>query len=341
MATQNIIADSLPAYVQQNRDQILAKVLFRGGTIEKMAKQTGIKTTAAINYLDTDPVFQNGLGCSFDAQGTATLTQREIETGLIKVNMDFCPDTLLGKYAEYMVAIRATAEDLPFEEYLVESIIANINKKMEKAVWQGDTASADPSLSHFDGLLKIANAEADTVKVAIAANTSAYDAIKAVYMSIPEEVLDKGARIFVSPALFREFSQEMVEKNYYHYSGAQDENIQEFVFPGTNVRVVSTSGLSGTQNILATYYDNMFYGCDAVDDKEEVDLWFSKDDRVFKLAVRWNAGTQFAFPDAVVLGTIATPASSPARTASSTTAKAAGTAATSAPTPASEASAQA
>lgn len=306
---QNIIVDTLPDYVEQRRDELISKVVFGGRTIEKMAKQTGIKTKAALNYLQTDPVFQEGLGCNFTPQGTAELTQREIETGLIKVNMEFCPDTLLGKWAEYLVAIRATAEDLPFEEYLVASIMANINKKMEKAVWQGDTDSSDESLSHFDGLLKIANAEAGTMKVAIAANTSAYEAIKAVYMAIPEEVLDKGARIFVSPALFREFTQEMVEKNYYHYSGAQDANVQEFIFPGTNVRVDSTPGLTGTQNILATYYDNMFYGCDAVDDKEIFDLWFSKDDRVFKLAVRWNAGTQFAFPDEVVLGTIAAPAS--------------------------------
>ena len=312
MATQNIITDTLPAYVEQNREELISKVIFRGGTIEKMAKQTGIKTKAALNYLQTDPTFQDGNGCGFNPQGTAALTQREISTGLIKVNMEFCPDTLLGKWAEYLVAIRATKDELPFEQYLIESIIANINKKMDKAVWQGDTTSEDESLSHFDGLLKIAGAEADTVKVAIAANTSAYDAIKTVYMAIPEQVLDKGARIFVSPALFREFTQEMVEKNYYHYSGAQDQNVEEFVFPGTNVRVESTPGLSGTQNILATYTHNMFYGCDAVDDKEELKLWFSNDADLFRLKVKWNAGTQFAFPDEVVLGTIATAAAAPA-----------------------------
>lgn len=308
MATQNIITTTLPDYVEQNRLPLLSKVIFGGGTIEKMAKQTGIKTKAAINYLDTDPVFQDGNGCGFSAQGTAELTQREIETGMVKVNMEFCPDTLLGKWAEYLVQIKATRDELPFEQYLVDNIIAKINKKMEKAVWQGDTTSSDESLSHFDGLLKIAGAATETVKVAIAAGTSAYASIKAVYMQIPEETLGKDAVIFVAPALFREFTQEMVEKNYYHYSGAQDENVREFVFPGTNVRVVSTPGLAGTQNILAASYDNMFYGCDAVNDKEEIKLWFSDDDDIFKLKVKWNAGTQFAFPDEVVLATIAKPA---------------------------------
>ncbi len=307
MATNNIIATSLPEYVEQNKLPLINKVVFGGRTIGLMVKQTGIKTKAAINYLDTDPTFQDGNGCGFTAQGTATLTQREIETGLIKVNMDFCPDTLLGKYAEYLVRIGATSEELPFEQYLMENIISHINNKMEIAVWQGDTSSGDDNLKRFDGMLKIATDEADVVDVAIAKDTPAYDAIKQVYMAIPEEIIERSdIYIFVSPELFREFTQEMVEKNYYHYSGPQNEAPREFIFPGTNVRVTSTLGLAGKKNILATYRENMFYGCDVESDKEEIKLWFSDDDDVFKMKVKWNAGTQFAFPDRVVLGTIAT-----------------------------------
>lgn len=306
MATNNIIATSLPEYVEQNKLPLVNMVVFGGRTIGMMAKQTGIKTKAAINYLDTDPTFQDGSSCGFTAQGTATLTQREIVTGLIKVNMDFCPSTLLGKYAEYLVRIGARSEELPFEQYLIENIISHINNKMEMAVWQGDTSSGDDNLKRFDGLIKIATDEADVVDVAITAQTTAYDAIKQVYMAIPESIIERNdVYIFVSPELFREFTQEMVEKNYYHYSGPQNEAPREFMFPGTNVRVASTLGLTGTKSIFATYLENMYYGCDVEGDKEEIKVWFSDDDDVFKMKVRWNAGTQVAFPDRVVLGTIA------------------------------------
>lgn len=306
MPTNNIIVDTLPAYVEQRRLPLLGKVIFKGGTIRNMAKQTGIKTKAAINYVNTDPTFQAGGDCGFNPLGTASLTQRQIETGQIKVNMEFCAKNVLGTWAEYQIRINARENRLPFEEEFIGDIIANIQKKMDKAVWQGDTTSTDADLKQFDGLLKIAGAEATTVKVDIAAGTSAYDAIEAVYMAIPEEVLDKKARIFVAPALFRQFMQEMVKKNYYHYSGPQDENVREFVFPGSDVLVVSTPGLAGTQNILASYYGNMFYGCDAENDAEKFDLWFEKKDDKFLLKVEWNAGVQFAFPDEVVLATIAT-----------------------------------
>lgn len=307
MATKNFIVDKLPAYVEQNRDPLLSHVLFPDdGTIAQMTLQTGIKSSAAINYLHTDPVFQDGNGCGFDAQGTAELTQRLINTGLIKVNMDICPDTLLGKWPEYQVAIRATKNKLPFEEYLMKDIIAGINEKMETAVWQGDTSSSNGDLNRFDGMLKLATAEADTKKVNIAAGTSAYDAIMDVYMKVPEVVLKQRCLIFVSPALFRQFTVELVAKNYFHYSGPQDEDVTEFILPGTKARVIMADGLADTQNILASSKANMYYGCDAVSDKEELKLWFSDDDDVFKLKVKWNAGVQFAFPDRVVLGTIAT-----------------------------------
>lgn len=306
----NFDVTALPAYVEQRRDDLLNKLVFEGRTISRMRKQTGIKTKAAINYLDTAPVFQDGSTCGFNAQGTVALTQREISTGVIKVNMEICPKTLLGTYAEYLVRMSALAEAerMPFEEYVLRNIVNKIKKGMEVAVWQGDTASEDAGLKHFDGLLKIAQNDAGVVDAAISAITtpeSAYNAIQQMYLAIPEPALDNNARIFVSPAVFRLFSVAMVQKNYFHYSGAQDEDVREFVFPGTNVRVVSTEGLAGTNYMLASTEENMYYGTDREGDEEDIKLWFSDDDDIWKLKVQWNAGVQFAFPDHVVLGTIA------------------------------------
>ena len=37
---------------------------------------------------------------------------------------------------------------------------------------------------------------------------------------------------------------------------------------------------------------------------ETFDLWYSKDNQEFRLAVKFNAGVQVAFPDEVVLGVL-------------------------------------
>ena len=42
-------------------------------------------------------------------------------------------------------------------------------------------------------------------------------------------------------------------------------------------------------------------GVDLINDKEEFDLFYSKDDRVWKLVIEFVLGFQIAFPDEMVL----------------------------------------
>ena len=308
MPSSNFVVSSLPSYVQDNKDLIIKNFALVGtASRQRFGLQTGIKTSAYLNYLELNPTLQDGKGCGFSASGTATLTQRTITTAIIKVNMDICPDSLLGKYPEYLVRIGANSDELPFEQYVVDGITAELNKKIEKLIWQGDTTrTTDTDLKWINGILKQLARDSDKVAPSIAPGTAIYNAIKAVYLAIPEETLERGAEIYISPANYRDFLQAMVEKNYFHYSGPQDAAPEEFVFPGTDVKVVKTPGLAGVNNlIVASFPENFVYGCDAEGDLEEVKIWFSDDDDLFKLKVKWNSGIAYRFPNQVTLGTIA------------------------------------
>lgn len=308
MATENFIVTSLPEYVQNNKELLVNKFgLLGNSTRQRISIQTGVKGKAALNYLDINPVLQDGAECAFTPEGTAVLSNRDIETAIIKVDMEFCPRTLRGKYAEYLIRINAVEEGnkLPFEEYVLDLIIDSINDRIETMIWQGNTAlTSDNTRKWIDGFLKLATDATGVVDVAIAANKTAYEAILDVYMALPEGILEMTPEIYVSPALFRKFVQEMVAQNWYQITiGAPQD---EFMLPGTDVKVVKTKGLAGTQNIVGTFPKNLYYATDMEGDEEDIDLWYSKDDRVFKLEVLWNSGVQIAYPDMVVLGTIAT-----------------------------------
>lgn len=312
------LSTNLPDFVKNNEEILVKEVVFGSDTISRITPQVGIKTSAAINFLSAAPVFQNGKGCGFTPINTATLTQRTIVTGLIKVNEEVCPDTLLGYWPEYLVHIPADTReggDFPFEEYLVRAITDSIKKDLEKAIWQGNTTSSDTQLKWFDGFLKIVANEESHVAVSIAAGSSAFDAIKAVWLALPEIILDKNPLAFVSPALFRQFMAELVEKNYYHYSGAQAEAPKSFIFPGTNLEVIPTPGLAGTLKIFASVRENMYYGTDVVDAKERFQIDYLEKEEVYAVKVRWNSGVQVAFPDWCVIGTLASTPVSPASTA--------------------------
>lgn len=301
----------LTTYVDVNRDALIKSVVIGaeyGDTIPQLAKQLGVKTKERLNYLDVDPTFQDGKGCGFSADGKTEFSEREIETAIFKVNDSWCPDDLLAKFAEYMVRFgaNANAEDgMPFEREIMGEIVRKINQKMEKAVWQGDTSGTDL----IDGFLTqaLGDDSASTIAVSYTAATSAislYEAVKAVISKIPEEILDD-AVVFVSPAVFRALCFELTEKNMYHFPsdkvGAEIED-RDIIFPGTGVRVHKTYGLSGDKkHIYSSAYKNMVYAADLMNDKEEARLWFSDDDDVYKLKIKWNAGVATLYPDEVVV----------------------------------------
>ena len=56
MANINFLVDSLPAYVQENRDILVKDFALSGrGTRGRIAIQPGVKLNAAINFLDVHP----------------------------------------------------------------------------------------------------------------------------------------------------------------------------------------------------------------------------------------------------------------------------------------------
>jgi hypothetical protein len=269
-----------------------------------MTIQTGVKYKEHLHILDVDPVFGDGSDCGFSAAGTATLTERLIQVAPINVDMEICPKNLLGTYAEYEVRMSAQDNPLPFEEYLIEGIISGINKKIEKAIWLGDVSqTSDPVLKWIDGIVEICKdsvtASTGVISVTLT-GLNAYEGVMAVYNALPENVLELGAEIYCSPAIFRAFVQSLVNLNLYHYNPGAPED--EVLIPGTNAKVVKTAGLAGSYALVGTYGRNLVFGTDGQNDSEEVDSWWSKDKRTWNLAVEFNMGVQIAFLDRVAYG---------------------------------------
>lgn len=302
----NFTVSGLSAYVKNNEDALIKSVVLgevKGDTIGNLSKQLGIKTKERLNYLNVEPSFQDGTNCGFSAVGSTEFTERDLETKQYKVQDEYCDRLLLGKWAEYQVKINAQkdASDLPFEAELMNEIIGGINAKMENEVWLG-TGTGSSLIKGFVTLATSADS-ASTVAVSIESGTSVYNAIKKVVMAIPERIIDD-AVIFVSPAIYRAFVQEMVEKNYFHYKNDGDVEDRDITFPGTDIKVHKTIGLTGDKkHIYASTYKNMVYGADLMGDDEKVKVWYDDNSELFKYSIRWNAGVMTYFPDMVVLGT--------------------------------------
>lgn len=93
--TYNPVMESLPKYVEEHRLPLIAKAVLGGNSAKLFNLQTGVKTSAALNLLSTDVEFGDGSTCGWDPTGTQELSQRLLETGLIKINMPYCEKDML------------------------------------------------------------------------------------------------------------------------------------------------------------------------------------------------------------------------------------------------------
>lgn len=298
----------LTAYVKDNRELLTKEAIFgsrKGDTIAKAGKELGVKNKARMHQLSVNAPLQNGKGCGFNASGDDTISEREIEVAIMKVNKSWCPDDLIGKLYENEVNLAAGRETLPFEAKLMEEVNLSVNKQLEELVWKGDKNAASPDL--INGLLTIAKGadSASTITTSIASGTSVYNSVKQVIMAIPEDLLDE-AVVFAAPAIYRKFVDELVEKNLYHFAPGADQEDRDIYFPGTSIPVHKTIGLTGNKrDIYCTSWNNIRFATDLLEDKEEYRVWFSEDDDNFKLKIKFAAGVNTVYPDFVVLGTAA------------------------------------
>lgn len=295
------IINSLPEYVEQNRLPLLRNLVIGNRSAKEFNLQTGIKGETAINYLNTEITFGDGSTCVWAPTGTSTLSQRTIKPGYIKVNMTFCDKDLLKTFANHEVRIAAGQKTLPFEEDFIKGVAENIAANLEKAMWQGDTQSLDPNLSKFDGIEKIVSNEASAIDVTVNSNDTATSILMAVYNAMPEELLaNKEVIVYMKASLYRQYIQELIANgNLVITTGVNDVAMPaSILMPGTNVRVIPVEGMANYA--IASFRDNFVYGVDMAGDSEKIDLWYSQDNREFRLAVEFIAGVQVVYPELVV-----------------------------------------
>lgn len=289
---------TLSNYVEEKRLPLIAKSFLRGKTIDLIQLETGVLQDTALNLVSASVEFGDGASCGFNPTDGVALSQRILKPTFLKVNQVFCDKDLLKKWASYEVKLAAGREQLPFEEKFMEEISNAISESIEKLVWQGDSSHTNEP----DGFLKILETVGSGVVSATwSAGTTAYNKIKAVYNAIPANIIDKeDTVIFVGEETYREFIQELVAANLYHFS--PDYRAGEYMVPGTSIRVIAVNGLNGTGKIVAGRLSNFFYGVGAEDDKDTFDFWYSQDNREFRLAVYFAIAVQIAYPNEIVLG---------------------------------------
>ena len=293
---------TLTDYTREHNLPLLKKSLFGSRTANLFAKQTGIKSKAALNLFDTDAQFQDG-ACSFISSGSTAFTQRVIEVADVSVQEALCPRDLEKKWTQHEVMVGSAPDSVPFEVDFTDRKAQVISKQLETAVWQGDTDSATNNLSKFDGILKhLTEASASLANYSSGSapdSGSVVGIIDEVYSNIPADIIEEeDVRIFVGNDVFRTYALALRDKNLFQYS-TQPSN-WEIIVPGTDIRVTAVNGMNTTGDVVAAKTEHLFVGVDLEGEEDDFELWYSQDNRQVRFAVDFKMGTQIAFPDQIV-----------------------------------------
>ena len=297
-----INTSSLTAYVGDNKEKLISKAVIGAKSASKFNLVTGVKGAQKLNLLDTTVVLQDGSACGWTEAGTSKLSQRTIEAKPIKVNQEFCDKQLLATSLNYEVKVAAGQKTLPFEEDFVNGVMDGIAAEVEKTIWQGDTSKS--TLNRFDGLIKILSGATLAGTYSIQSGDTVSTIVSKTYALIPSAAFEAGNVVmYMGSDMYRTWIQELIANGHLVISNAVEDVAMpdSLLIPGTNVRVEGVAGLDGTKKVYASYADNFVFGTDMQGDEEIASLWYSQDNRTFRLAVEFVAGVQVAFPELIAV----------------------------------------
>lgn len=297
-----INTSSLTAYVGDNKEKLISKAVIGAKSASKFNLVTGVKGAQKLNLLDTTVSLQDGSACGWTEAGTSKLSQRTIEAKPIKVNQSFCDKQLLATSLNYEVKVAAGQKTLPFEEEFVNGVIDGVAAEVEKTIWQGDTSKS--TLNRFDGLIKILSGATVAGTYSIQSGDTVSTIVSKTYALIPSAAYQAGNVVmYMGSDMYRTWIQELIANGHLVISNAVEDVAMpdSLLIPGTNVRVEGVAGLDGTKKVYASYADNFVFGTDMQGDEEKAELWYSKDNREFRLALEFVAGVQVAFPELVAV----------------------------------------
>ena len=299
--------NGLQAYVDQERMNLIKKMILGGRSTRFLTVQPDIKSAASINLLSSQLVAQSG-GCGFTDAGQTILTQNTLNVCPLKVNESICIDTLEQYYTQAMLAPGSYDTDFGWEQLYTEEKVSQISSLIDSLIWVGNS-SVTGQTGLCDGFVTLANTtysgsvvdgNVQNVTAITAANIISIvdDAVNV----IPANIIDMDdLYLYCGYDFYRTYATALRNANLFAYTGAEDqgESFSQMV-PGTNVRLIAVKGLNGTNKFFISSKSNLYFGTDLLNDYENLEIFYSMDFQEVRVVAKWKSGVNAAFWDYVV-----------------------------------------
>ena len=276
---------ALPAYTDQLSLDLISKVVLKTDLLDYVDLRSGFSSgTVAINLVDADlPV--SALSCGWTSDGQVTYSQVNVTIESLQSKTEMCVEDLRAKYTSAFMSPGTGNDVIPFEQVISESYTDKLRKYNEGFLINGfgTTTGLKAQITSANG----ANLQAGT-PVAWTAST-AYEQALDLYDAIDESVKDRDDLIMVvSPDAYRALVRALVAQNLYHFNSVEGNDVM--ILPGTNVTVVKSSGLVGSDYKFAGPGKMILAATGLTDELDTFRFFYDEAADVMKFRAAWRLG---------------------------------------------------
>lgn len=289
-------------YLNQLKEGLVAKMVTEGVTTDIVDIVPGVKNAMTLNLVNNE-ITVSDAGCGFTPAGDVQLIQKELRVVSKCVQDTLCPadleKTYLGTYMR-------NNKEIPFIEVIADTYVNRIKRWNDQFIWDGDGV--------YKGLVESFTDDATVISAAsqVAAASGAVAKMNALIAKATPELKTKENKvIFTSFKFYDEYMAALRAANLYNLANSEYKNgSYQTTIPGTDIRLVATVALDNlTNNTIATgeplvytHADNIVVGTDLLNEEEQFDIWYSRDNNEVRVNIQWKIGDQYRFGDTVVIG---------------------------------------
>lgn len=281
MSANHDYARSFQDYTRDFSDQLFTELFYNFQTADLVTTHEGVKGEKILTQLELGQNFARRWGKAFTPPANLiAFKPRKIKTALNKVDFSITPQDYESSYLGQFRKKGQKLNDMPFEGYTMDKVLAKLNTEFEDAIWQAvesDTASDGDYLREtFDGYLKIIADEitAGTITpVATGAITQndIIDQLRDMWEEVGVPYKNAGVDIMMSYSLYDTY--RIAYKNAYKvdpaYSMITASGYEGILFElgNSKTRIIPVVGLGSSNRIIITPRENLHM---AIDDPSDV-----------------------------------------------------------------------
>lgn len=276
---------ALPAYTDQESLGLISKVVLKTDLLDYLDLRSGFTSgTVSINLVDADlPV--SALSCGWTSDGEVTYSQVNVTIESLQSKTEMCVEDLRSVYQSAFMNAGTGNDFIPFEEVISTSYSDKLRKYNEGFLINGfgTTTGLKAQITSANG----ANLQGGTPAAWTA--TNAFEQALDLYDAIDEAVKDRDDLIMVvSPDAYRALVRSLVAQNLYHFDSVSSNDV--VILPGTNVTVVKSSGLVGSDYKFAGPGKMIIAATGLTDELDSFRFFYDEAADVMKFRAAWRLG---------------------------------------------------